>query len=192
MDLVKLRVVLLSVLAFALTLVAVPAMAQQVYDNGPVNGNLLSWLISKSATGYPYSVSDSFHLSALSNIVEIDFWAWITPGDVLSSVQIQLGSGPFVGKAVLGPFMLSQTNCFSNIGNVNVCEESVAWLTPVTLPAGNYWLTLSHAQTLLNNPVGWDENFGIGCQSNGCPSTASPSVAPVSTIPSEAFSINSR
>jgi hypothetical protein len=201
MDLVKRCITLLSVLAFALTLDAVPAMAQGVaydkdpifediaYDNGPVNGNLLSWLISKSSTGYPYSVTDSFHLMASSSIVEVDFWAWVTPGDVLSSVQVQLGNSPFGGTAVLGPFMLSQTNCFSNTGNVNVCLEAVRWLTPVNLSEGDYWVTLSHAQTLLNNPVGWDENFGIGCKSDGCPSTASPSVAAVSTIPSEAFTI---
>ena len=51
----KLRIVSLSLLA--LTLAAVPAMAQTVYNNGPINGNTDAWTIN-----FGFVVSDTFNV----------------------------------------------------------------------------------------------------------------------------------
>ena len=58
----------------------------------------------------------------------------------------------------------------------------------VPLSAGTYWLNLYNATVASGDPVYWDENSGVGCQSSGCPSQASESA--LGTIPSEAFTIN--
>ena len=57
----------------------------------------------------------------------------------------------------------------------------------VSLGAGTYWLNLDNAVTSQGNPLYWDENSGVGCQSQGCPSSASESA--VGTIASEAFDL---
>jgi len=51
----KLRVASLLLLALYLTLAVVPAMAQTVYSNGPINGTTDAWTIN-----FGFVVSDSF------------------------------------------------------------------------------------------------------------------------------------
>ena len=51
----KMRIASLSLLALCLTLAAVPAMADTVYDNGPINGNTDAWTIN-----FGFIVSDTF------------------------------------------------------------------------------------------------------------------------------------
>jgi hypothetical protein len=57
----------------------------------------------------------------------------------------------------------------------------------LSLPAGNYWITLENATTADGEPVYWDENSGVGCTSPGCPSQAQENG--VGTIPSETFTL---
>jgi hypothetical protein len=47
----------LLLLAFCLILVAVPASAQTVYSNGPINGNTDAWSVS-----FGFIVSDTFNV----------------------------------------------------------------------------------------------------------------------------------
>jgi hypothetical protein len=181
---VKLRFVILFLLALSLMLAAIPAMAQDVYDNGPVNGEVGAWPIN-----VPYAVSDSFYLSSSSMLVQMNFWAWLTPGDTITSVVVQFGSnGPLSFNLDTLTVPLTQSNCFLNgVGTgFMVCQESGSFTGPA-LGAGEYWVTLSQAQS--GSPVYWDQNSGVGCISSGCPSTASVLVTTVATIPSEAFTM---
>ena len=58
----------------------------------------------------------------------------------------------------------------------------------VSLTSGQtYWINLQNASVPSGDPVFWDENSGVGCQSPGCPSQAYESS--VGTIASEAFDI---
>src|SRR5580658_5996022 len=102
------RIASLSLLALCLALVAVPATAQTVYDNGPVNGQVDAWTIN-----FGFAVSDTFHLTASTSVEDITFWAWVEPGDVVTSTEVQIGSnGYFSNNLFDGTVSLTQSNCF--------------------------------------------------------------------------------
>jgi hypothetical protein len=189
---------LLSVLCLGLAVV--PASAQMtLYDNGPVNGNAGSWTINNG-----FSVSDSFTLTSGNNnsqingaqpyagrvgneLENITFSAWVSPGDTLTSVGVQIGSSAFDNSLFDGTVSLTQANCVANGFGFNVCTESGNFNGP-TLANGNYWLTLGNATDTAGAPVYWDENSGAGCQSSGCPSQGQASG--IGTIPSETFDLS--
>ena len=80
----QIRISALSLLVvLCLTLATLPASAQVLYDNGPINGNSNGWGIGAGDT-----VSDSINLnSSRSNVYSFEVGLWISPGDVLSSVD---------------------------------------------------------------------------------------------------------
>ena len=80
---------------------------------------------------------------------------------------------------------LTQSNCSTNSYGYNVCVESGSFNGPAF--SGTAWLTLQNANVPSGDPVYWDENSGVGCQSNGCPSSAQENTN--GTIPSEAFTL---
>ncbi len=166
-----------------LTLAAVPALAQgTVYDNGPVNGQVDGWIIN-----FGYAVSETFQLANNSTVGGISFWAWLEPEDTASTVEVQLGSTGYYSNNLLDEtILLTQSNCFTNNRGFEVCQESGNFAGPA-LNAGNYYLTLTNATTVNGDPVFWDENSGVGCQSPGCPSSAQEFT--FGTIPSEAFTL---
>jgi len=168
-------------------ILAIPAISQNnLYDNGPVNGEVDAWNISDG-----FAVSDTIHCCGVpgapsGTVTGLDFWAWLIPGDTLSTAEVQIGSAAFGNDLFDGIVSFTQSNCFSNNFGYNVCMENGSFAGPSNL-AGNYWLTLSNAVVPSGDPVYWDENSGIGCQSPGCPSQAQENT--VGTIPSEAFTI---
>ena len=185
----KMRIVLLSLMALCLILAAVPAMAQyncpaNCYDNGPVNGQVDAWTINNG-----FAVSDSFHLANETEIQNISFWAWVEPGDTATSVEVAIGTTPFnndlLDETGVG---LTQSDCFTNNFGFDICHESGNLTSFVQPGAGNYWLTLENATTSEVGPLYWDENSGVGCTSPGCPSTAQENT--LGSIPSEAFTVS--
>jgi hypothetical protein len=171
-------------LALGLALVAVPAMAQSdVYDNGPVNGQVDAWTINSG-----FAVSNTFRFLNGTTADQFDFWVWLNDLTV-TEVFLQIGStGYFSNNLFAGVVSLTQSNCFTNNFGFDVCQESGNFAGP-TLPAGNYYLTLSNAVATGGGSVYWDENSGVGCMSNGCPSSAQENT--LGTIPSEAFTLGS-
>jgi PEP-CTERM motif len=185
----KMRIVLLSLMALCLILAAVPAMAQyncpaNCYDNGPVNGQVDAWTINNG-----FAVSDSFHLANETEIQNISFWAWVEPGDTATSVEVAIGTTPFnndlLDETGVG---LTQSDCFTNNFGFDVCHESGNLTSFVQPGAGNYWLTLENASTVDSGALYWDENSGVGCTSPGCPSVAQENT--LGSIPSEAFTVS--
>jgi hypothetical protein len=163
-------VLALVVLCFA----GLPAMADTVYSNGPINGSYDAWTIN-----YGFAVSETFTLAADSEVHGVAFGAWLFPGDVLESAEVLIGTSEFSG-AISGQVVpFTQSDCYSNQYGLNVCVESADLTAPVNLTSGTYWLTLENAVVNSDNPVYWDENSG--------PSSASESS--VGTIPSEAFTL---
>ena len=75
----KLHVASLSLLALSLILAVVPAAAQGVYNNGPINGNTDAWTIN-----FGFIVADSFTISTgNTTLTGLSFGAWLFSGDVL-------------------------------------------------------------------------------------------------------------
>ena len=168
------RIVSLSLLA--LCLAAVPAAAQVVYSNGPINGTTDAWSIND-----PYVVSDSFVVpGGGASINGLIFGAWLVPGSLLMSAQISITSSEFGGTSYFDQVVnFTESGCSGNQYGYNVCTETSSAFGPVNLAAGTYWLNLENANAGLDAPVYWDENSG--------PSSASESS--VGTIPSESFTI---
>jgi hypothetical protein len=180
---VKLLIVVLILLL--LTVVAIPAMAGNIYDNGPVNGEVDAFTIN-----FGFSITDSFTVSnGNGNIGGMNFYAWLDPGDTLESIEIQIGNQPFGNNLMDLTAQTTQSNCFLNNFSFNVCQESTTFAGP-SLSNGNYWVTLQNGVVTSGDPVYWDENSGIGCQSPGCPSTAQNNS--FEGIPSEAFTLTAQ
>ena len=105
----KLRIVLLTII-LCLALAAVPASAQVLYDDGPINGTTDAWTIN-----YGYVVGDTFTLSANSTVGGFNFGVWEFPGDVMTSVDWSItsqydggtvyGSGTANGKNLTDQFI---------------------------------------------------------------------------------------
>jgi hypothetical protein len=150
-----------------------------LYDNGPVNGHADGWSISQG-----FEVSNTVEVTG--QVTGLEFYAWLLPGDTLTSVEIEFGSESFSWNFFQGQLNVSQGPCSTNNFGYNVCEELVNLANGPTLN-GIAWLTLHNAIDSSGGPVYWDENSGIGCTSPGCPSQAQSNL--VGTIPSEAFTV---
>jgi len=168
----KLRTASLALLLLAL--VAVPAMAQTLYSNGPTNGNTDGWTIN-----FGYVVSDTFNLTSNSTVSGFNFETWLFSGDTLTSAELSITSGENGGTSYFDQTVsFTQSNCTLNSFGFNVCQESSTFSGP-SLNAGTYWLNLQNASVPSGDPVYWDENSG--------PSSASENS--VGTIPSESFTL---
>lgn len=180
----QLRTASFSVLlAVALALAVLPASAQQdLYDNGPVNGNTNGWEID-----FGYMVSDTAKVANISrsNVKNNDV-VWVEPGDTPTSISWMFGTSPFSGNVASGTSPVTVLSSVTNEYGYSVDTISFSMGT-LSLNAGTYWLTLGNATTADGGPVYWDENSGVGCNSPGCPSQAEASG--IGTIPSETFTL---
>jgi hypothetical protein len=169
----KLRLIFLSLLALCLTVT--PAVAQNdLYDNGPTDGNTDAWTVSSG-----FVVSDSFHLESEAFPTGLRFATWMLEGDVLQTADISITSEEFGGTTFFsGTVAFAQSDCVTNGFGFNICTESGSFFGPV-LNAGAYWLNMQNAVASDGDPVYWDENRG--------PSSASENS--LGTIPSESFSL---
>jgi len=162
-------------LALCLTLAAVPAAAQTVYDNGPINGNVNGWTIN-----FGFSVSDTFNVPYNNTtITGADFGIWLFPGDTLTTAELSITSIENGGTSYFDQTVnFTQGSCIPNQFGYNVCQENTIFNGP-TFNMGTYWLNLQNASVANGDPVFWDMNSG--------PSSASASS--VGTIFSESFTV---
>ncbi len=175
----------ITLLTFLLLVMAVsPAATQEdVYDNGPSDGQDYGWVIN-----FGFATSDSFVYNnpdscgwgaAQCPINGVTFVAWLFPGDTLQSAEVSITSSEFGGISYFDQTVsFTESGCYGNNMDFNVCTESGAF-PGVYLDSGTYWLNLQNAQTTIGDPVYWDQNSG--------PSLASSSS--LGTIPSESFTI---
>jgi hypothetical protein len=172
-----------ALVALCLTLASAPAMAQTLYENGPINGEVDAFTIN-----FGFVIDDSFYISTpTAQVGGISFGAWLFPGDRLQTVEVSITSDIDGGTTYFDSIVnFTQSGCFMNNFAFNVCTETGSF-APVTLNNGTFYLNLMNAVTADGNPVYWDENSGVGCHSQGCPSMAYPDN--FDPIPSEAFTI---
>lgn len=186
------RIASLAMLCLVLML---PASAQVLYDDGPINGTIDAWTIN-----FGYVVGDTFTLSANSTVGGFNFGIWEFPGDTLSSVDWSItpyfdygtpyGSGTASGQNLADQFI--STNQYGyNIDRITVTGLNVNLASGPT-----YWLNLQNAKVPSGDPVYWDENDGVGCKGDdghggGCPSEAdwTGCISAGSLCPPESFDI---
>jgi len=153
-----------------------PLDSNDIYDNGPTNGNTDAWTIN-----FGFITSDSFNVSQGNNtsITGMSFAAWMAPGDVLDSAEVSITSSENGGTSYFDQIVsFTQSGCIGNEFGYNVCTETASFNGPA-LNSGTYWLNLQNASSAAGDPMYWDENSG--------PSQASQN--DVGTIPSESFTI---
>ncbi len=172
-----------SLVVLCLALAAIPAVAQVMYENGPINGTTDAWTIN-----FGYIVSDTFVGNGAS-VTGFAFGVWEFPGDTLSSVDWSITSAENGGTVYGSGTASSLTDSFisTNQYGYDIDKITVSGLNVATTSGTTYWLNLQNAAVPSGDPVYWDENSGAGCKSGGCPSSASESS--VGTIASEAFTI---
>ncbi len=153
-----------------------------LYENGPIDGQDYGWTLN-----FGFAVSDSFSANGNNPTVNgLEFGAWLFPGDVLQSVEVSITSQPFGGTSYFDQTInFTQSGC-SNANGFNICLEAGSF-TVSGLAPGTYWVNLQNAIVNNGDPVYWDQNSGVGCESQGCPSQAEETS--VGTIPSESFTV---
>ncbi len=168
----KLRIASFAILILAL--VAIPAAAQTIYSNGPINGNDDGWTVN-----FGYIVSDTFTTDGSQEITGLSFGTWMFPGDVLETAEVSITSQEFGGTSYFDQTLnFTQSGCVTNSAGYDICTETGNF--NLALGAGTYWLNIQNATVVNGDPVYWDENSG--------PSDASESA--IGTIPSESFTVN--
>jgi len=168
-----------------------PASAQVLYDDGPINGTTNGWTIN-----FGFVVSDSITLAQKSTVGGIDFGVWEFPGDQTLTVDWSITSNPF-GGTVYGQGTASVIDKFISVNQYGYdIDELSASIPGPSLNAGTYWLNLENAVTKQGNPLYWDENSGVGCKGDdgmggGCPSEAcgDTCLGGAASIPPESFDI---
>jgi hypothetical protein len=154
-----------------------PLQANDIYDNGPINGTIDAWTIN-----FGFITSDSFTVTQGdgTSITGMSFGAWLIEGDTLQSVQVSITSGENGGTSYFNQTVnFTQSDCSANQYVYDVCLETSSAFSGLALDNGTYWVNLQNAVTADGEPVYWDENSG--------PSSASQN--DVGTIPSESFTI---
>ena len=155
-----------------------------LYENGPLNGDYDAWTIN-----FGYSTSNSFTLTSGALPMNLfDFYVWLYPGEQFQTVDWSVTSEPLGGGTVYGSGTAPVYDIFLYVNGYGyeIHQDIVASLN-LSLDPGTYYLTLQNATTFQGNPVYWDENDGLGCQSAGCPSEAEENY--IGTIGSETFDI---
>jgi len=180
----KLRIAWLAILCLALA--AVPALAQVLYDNGPINGTVDAWPFI-----VPYVVSDTFTLSSNSTVGGFELGTWEFSGDILTSLSWSITSlengGTVYGSGTVSGKNLTDTFLSTNFFGFDIDEITATGLNVALNDGTTYWLNLGNGKVPSGDPVYWDENSGKGCGGSGCPSKASEVL--IGTIPSEAFTV---
>lgn len=150
------RIALVCLAAVLCLLMALPASAGVLYDNGPVNGTIQSWTIN-----YGYQVADSFTLSSASTVTGANLYVWLYAGDNFTQVDWSIldGTGNALG-ATLASGTAAVTTTFQYTNGYDVDFSTFSILPNVSLGAGTYFLMLQNAVSSSGDAVYWDENRG--------------------------------
>lgn len=135
-----------------LALAALPAAANDLYSNGPVNGTVNAWAIS-----FGGSVEDSFKLSSDSSLSSLTFYVWVPTGDTVTSVDwgIDTIPGTYTDAHVAST---TQTTLFTNQYEYDIDQETIS-LSGLYAP-GTYYINLDNAIVPDEDTVYWDINNG--------------------------------
>ena len=160
--------------AASLAVLGMPASAQTLYSNGPINGQVDSWTIN-----YGYGVANSFFLSGTFTLAGVEFGGWTEPGDTITGVDWSIVTGtPFTSQTTLfsvTDVAVSDKLLYNNDVGYDVGLDSFS-LGDISLGPGTYYLELQNAVVTGGDPGFWDMNNG--------PSTAYDSAWGLTSNPS--------
>jgi hypothetical protein len=130
-----------------------PAIADTVYNNGPINGTINAWTIN-----FGFSVSNSFTLTNASSLTSVQLGLWAEPGDVPTSVDWSIGTAEESSDLTSGTdASLSSVFQFTNDYGFDIYESSFS--LGELLGPGTYWLTIQNGVSGGGgDPVYWDQN----------------------------------
>jgi hypothetical protein len=174
----KLRIATLSLLTILCLALGTTALAQQVYNDGPINGTVQAFFIDGPGGPFGQSISDGFFPTLTWNgPVTVTFGEWVATGAIPTGVFYGIGNQNFGGALLPGgsfsiiplctngnPYGGSGGLCGGGFG-YDVYESSFTTSGSYTFIVGTEsWLTLTVATATLNGaPNGfnaWDENNG--------------------------------
>jgi hypothetical protein len=172
----KLRIASLSLLALCLVLVAVPAMAGDIYDNGSSTFTNDGWTIN-----FGFAVTDSFSIESSTVANGASFIYWLSPGDTNVTVDLSIGTSAFGSDVAnfTGLAPVSDTDLGTNQYGFDIRQDTYSFGNTALTAGTTYWVTLQNASVASGDPVYWDENSG--------PSQAQENS--IGTIPSESFTV---
>jgi len=141
-----------------LMLLAVPAAAGVIFDNFPIDGTTIGFLING-----PQSISDSFSVGSGATVNGVNFGVWLFPGDSIVAVDWSIGTAPFGISSGSGTAAVSSTNPHTGAQGYTVATATFAF-TDLNRAAVTYYLTLQNAVDSIGGFTGvfWDENSGPG------------------------------
>jgi hypothetical protein len=170
----KLRIV--TLLAVCLTMGAIPAMADYIYNNGGTTGTADGWTIN-----FGFAVTDSFVLPASDAATGASFIFWLSPGDTAPIVDLSIGTSAFGSDVAnfTGLVPTGATSLGTNQYGFTVEQDFYSFASTRLSAGTTYWITLQNASVPSGDPVYWDENSG--------PSMAQENT--LGTIPSESFTL---
>lgn len=145
-------------LLLALLILTAPAAAADLvlFDNFPINGNLIAWTID-----YGYAVSDSFSLTLNATLDAVNFGVWLSPGDTVTEVDWWIGTTEFDNSLGSGTAAVTQSSPIPGLGWGYYDVDSASFSLPnINLAAGTYYLTLQNAVASNGDPAYWDVNDG--------------------------------
>ena len=160
-----------------------PPQGGPIYDNGPINGTTDAWTIN-----FGFIVSDTITIVDATSRHRNEFRGLAIPG---RHADVRRGFHHLGAKRrhqlLRSDGELHPERLCANQYGYNVCTETSSNFNGPTLQPGTYWVNLHNASVPSGDPVYWDENSGVGCESSGCPSQAYENS--VGTIPSESFTM---
>ena len=120
-----------SLTLLCLVLAVIPASAQVLYGNGPINGTVDAWTIN-----FGYVVSNGFNLPVAATVTGFDFGVWEFPGDSMTSVDWSItaseNGGTVFGSGTASGANLADTFVSSNQYGYDIDPINVAGLKRVS------------------------------------------------------------
>ncbi len=151
----KRNTMLLAAALLGCMLLASPAWSALVYDNGPINGNIMGISIYN---GY-YTVSDSFTVGSDASLTSAQVGLWLDPGYTPSAIYWSIGTSAFGHDVSSGTSTPVNTSSGVAWDYYPVYESTFA-LSGSVVAGVTYWLTLSGDASSTDGNIYWDENNG--------------------------------
>ena len=145
-----------------LALLTIPASADVLYSNGPINGTNTAYDIDAAGS---WALSDSFVLLSDATVTGLShIGIWVPQGETLTSLNWTISTDPGDGGTIESFAVNASPSTASLVGQYFTVYDiyNVSFSVPnLNLTAGTYYLTLENAiPSTAGHQVFWDDNDG--------------------------------